>query len=75
MDNKNNMTIDDLAVMIKQEFNKVNKRFDKINERFDVIERSVDEIKMKMAYVAWQIDMNEVKERLLEVEKKVGIKK
>jgi tetrahydromethanopterin S-methyltransferase subunit G len=75
-------SVDDLAKIVKKGFDGVDKRFDKIEKRlvgvdgrFDRLEKSVDEIKMKMAYVAWQIDMKEVMERLAKVEKKVGIKK
>jgi hypothetical protein len=42
---KNNITIDDLAVIIKSEF-------DKTNSKIDDLKRDMDEVKLKFAYVA-----------------------
>lgn len=59
--------LDDLAIIVKKEFDQAT------NER-KAIKRDVEEIKMKFAYCAWQIDVEEIKKRVIAVEKKVGIK-
>lgn len=61
-------SIDDLAVIVKNEFEKAS------SERKEM-KRGVEEIKMKFAYSAWQIDVEELKKRVLNLEQKIGIKK
>jgi len=41
----NNMTIDDLAIIIKDEFDNVGGRFDKVNSRFDTIDTDIKDLK------------------------------
>lgn len=71
----NEVTINDLAVMIKKGFDDVDNKLNKMNERLKSVERSQDEIKLKFGYVAWAIDLEEVKKRLAVVEERAGIKK
>ncbi len=75
------ITLDDLAAMMKTEFDGINEKFDGINEkfdginekidaRFDELKRDLDEVKMKFAYVAWAIDLEELKKRVALLEEK-----
>ncbi len=64
-------TIDDLAVIINKEFEKTNK---KIEANHKDLKRDIAEIKLKFAYVAWAIDLEEIKQRVNVLEKKAGIK-
>jgi tetrahydromethanopterin S-methyltransferase subunit G len=69
------ITINDLGEMIKEGFDGVDKRFDKVENRLDNLERSMEEVKLKFAYVAWAIDVEELKKRVDLLEQKVGVKK
>ncbi len=64
-------TIDDLAVIINKEFEKTNK---KIEVNHKELKRDIAEIKLKFAYVAWTIDLEEIKQRVKVLENKTGIK-
>lgn len=44
----NNTTIDDLAIIVKGEFEKVNGRFDKVDGRFDKVDGRLDKIESSM---------------------------
>jgi len=77
-----NFTTDDLGTMIKKGFDGVDKRLDGVDKRLDKLEvgqkslkRDMEEIKLKFAYTAWQIDLEELKKRVAKVEQKIGIKK
>jgi hypothetical protein len=52
MPNNNDITNQELAMIIKESFDGVDKRFEKVENRLESLERGQDEIKMKMAYVA-----------------------
>ena len=60
-------SVDDLAAITKGEFEKASK------ERKE-LKRDMEEVKMKFAYTAWQIDVDELKKRMVAIEKKLGIK-
>jgi len=75
-----NLTINDLGGMIKDGFDGVNKQLNEVNKRLDKLEtgqkelkRDMDEVKMKFAYVAYAIDLDELKQRVKTLEKKAGI--
>jgi len=82
------ITIDDLAKIIKDEFDGVKNEFDGVKNEFDGVKnefakaakerkelkRNLEEIKLKFAYTAWQIDVEELKKRVAKVEQKIGIK-
>ncbi|MFH1662282.1 MAG: hypothetical protein ABIA02_04255 [Candidatus Falkowbacteria bacterium] len=72
---ENNITINDLAVMIKKGFDHVDEEIKEVKQEIKEVKRSQDEIKLKFGYVAWAIDLEEVKNRLAVVEGKVGVKK
>ena len=69
------ITIDDLAVIIKDEFDNVKSEFNKAAKERKEMKRSINEIKMKFAYTAWQIDVEDLKKRITKVEQKIGVKK
>ncbi len=76
------VTIDSLGTMIKKGFDGVDKRLDGVDKRLDKLaighkelKRDMEEIKLKFAYTAWQIDLEELKKRVAKVEQKIGIKK
>ncbi len=79
---KKNITLDELAVMIKHEFDGVHEKFDgkfdsldrKFTGKFNELKRDMEEIKLKFAYTAWAIDVEELKHRVMIIEKKLGVK-
>jgi hypothetical protein len=63
-------SIEDLAIITKGEFEKVDARFDKIDTRLDNTDRAMEEIKMKFAYTAWAIDLKDLERRVKLLEDK-----
>ena len=61
-------SVDGLAMIVNKEFSQASK------ER-KALKRDIEEIKLKFAYTAWQIDVEDLKKRMAKVEKKVGVKK
>lgn len=68
-------TNDELAAMIKKGFDGVDKKFKEAPAERNELERDMKEVKMKFAYTAWQIDMEELKKQVVVFEQKVKIKK
>lgn len=75
------ITIDGLAAIIKNEFDNVNGELNSIKGELKTaakdrkeMKRSLEEIKMKFAYTAWQIDVEDLKKRIAKVEQKIGVK-
>ena len=66
---------DNFAVIVKDGFNDQDKKFEQATKERKTLRRDLEEIKLKFAYTAWQIDLEEIKKRLVKVEKKVGVKK
>jgi hypothetical protein len=54
---------------------KMNGRFDILESRQDDLDRSMEEIKLKFAYTAWAIDLQELKLRVEKVEDRLKIKR
>ena len=75
---KKNVTLDDLGIMVKQGFDEVhqnmNKRFDKVDKRFDVVEQRLENVELKLSNVAYRFELEEVKQRVIVLEKKLGVK-
>jgi archaellum component FlaC len=71
---KKNITLDDLAGMVKSGFDGVEKRFDKIETRLGGLENGTEEIKLKLDQVAYRFEIEELDRRLKRVEAKMGIK-
>lgn len=74
-----NISTDDLAAMIQSEFDNIRSEFGNVNLRFDKVEadiaelkRGQEEIKLKFAYTAWAIDLEELKKRVKVLEDKLG---
>lgn len=85
MSNNNDFTINDLAGMIKdgfdqvdkrfeqvdKRFEQVDKRFEEVNQRLESLERDMQEVKLKFAYVAWAIDLENLKKRVIDLENRL----
>lgn len=69
------ITNEDLAMMIKEGFDKVDERFEKVENRLNVLEKGQEDIKMKLDNVVYRFEYNELVERIKVLEKKAGIKK
>lgn len=78
-DKKVDKKIDDLGIMVKNGFDevhqKMDKRFGNVDKRLDELKRDMDEVKLKFAYTAWAIDVEELKKRVFILEQKLGVKK
>jgi archaellum component FlaC len=69
------MTINDLAEMVKQGFDSVDKRFDTVDQRFDSmdnriasVENSLEDIKLRLNEVAFQFQVNDHEKRIKNLE-------
>lgn len=89
---KQKMTLDNLAILIQQEFiaskkgmhngfGKVYERFNKIDDEIswihgtlELIQREITDIKKKLENVIYRHEFEKLKDRIEEIEKKVGIK-
>lgn len=83
---KKNITLDDLAGMVKRGFDGVDKRFNETAKKGDIdrIESALrnfreenalehEEIKLRLSQVAYRFELEEMDKRLKRVEAKVGI--
>lgn len=85
---RKNITINDLAGMVKKGFDGVDKRFDGVDKRFDGVDKRFnnvearlrnledgqEEIKLKLDQVAYRFEVVELQKRLKRVEARLGIK-
>lgn len=78
---KKNITLDNLAGMIKRGFDEntkehqqLFKRFDKTDARLESLENGQEEIKLKLDRVAYRFEVEELDRRLKRVEAKLGLK-
>jgi hypothetical protein len=75
---KKNVTLDDLAGMVKRGFDGVDKRLDRIEKAFKEFreENSLEheEIKLRLNQVAYRFELEEIDRRLKRVEAKLGLK-
>lgn len=74
---KNNITIDDLAVMVAKGFGHVEKRFEKMDKRFDAMDERFDVMderftKIDQTLYEMQSDILTIKERLNKIEQVLG---
>lgn len=72
-----NVTIDDLARMVKSGFDSVDKRFDGVDGKFigiekrlDNLERGQEDIKLRLDNVAYRFELLELQRRVELLEKK-----
>ena len=73
--------LDDLAVMVKDGFDQVDKRFDQVDKQFNHLEKVVDtlekgqeEIKLRLDNVAYCFELVELQKRVEILEKKISFK-
>lgn len=75
---KKNITLDNLAGMIKRGFDGVDKRFEKVEKQLKNFreENSLEheEIKLRLSQVAYRFELEEMDKRLKRVEAKLGLK-
>ena len=69
-----NITLNDLAVMVKRGFDGVDEKFDKMENRLENLENGQEEIKLKLDHVAYRFEVEELDRRLRRVESKIGLK-
>ena len=83
MKKKKEMSIDDLAIIIKKSFyyvekrfngvdkrfNNIDKRFDKVEKRFDSLEIGQEEIKQKFNFTVHRFELKELEYRVEKLEK------
>ena len=81
--NKQNITLDKLAGMIKRGFDETAKKTD-VDRRFEEVDSAIknlreenslehEEIKLRLSQVAYRFELEEIDKRLKRVEAKVGI--
>jgi len=70
---KKNITVDDLAAMVAQGFNSIDKRFDGVDGRLKSLEDGQEEIKIRLDNVPYKFEMKELEKRVSFIEKKTGI--
>jgi len=75
---KKNITIDELGMMVKHGFDDVqqgmNNRFDKIDKEIKELKQGQENIELKLSNVAYRFELEEVKQRVIILEKKLGVK-
>ncbi len=66
-----NITIDELAGIIKNEFDNVNKQFDNVNKQLKELKQGHENIELRLANVAYRFELEEVKEMVKILRKQV----
>ena len=78
---KENITIDDLAIMVQKGFNEMAKksdmdlRFEQIDKKFDKIEKDLSIIKSQLAGVVYKPDFDKLEMRVEYLENILALKK
>ena len=72
------LTIDDLGIMVKQGFDEVHQEmkygFDKVGREIKELKQGQENIELKLSNVAYRFELEEVKQRVIVLEKKLGVK-
>lgn len=68
----NNVTNEDLAMMIKKGFDGVDGRFDRVEQDIKLLKQGHEEIKLRQDGVAYRFEVDEIKARLQKVENKLA---
>ncbi len=68
---KKDITINDLAIMIRQGFVENDRRFTKLEQGQTKLEQGQEEIKMRLTNVVYSFDMIELQKRVMKLEDKV----
>jgi len=71
-ENKNEITIDDLAQMVQGGFNDVNERFDGVDKRLDRLERGQEEIKLELVNTPYRFGLTDLQRRVEVLEGRAG---
>lgn len=81
MKKNTDITLNDLALMVKQGFDAVDKRFESVDERFESIdnrlenlEKGQEEIKLRLDNVAYRFELLELEQRVHYLEKLLKVK-
>lgn len=76
----NDMTIDELAQLIKgefdrvdQRFEKIDQRFEKIDQRFDKVDERLEAIELKMTNVAYRFEVDDLGNQLNSLTRRVEV--
>jgi len=67
------VTIEDLAVMIKKGFDSVDERFNKVEKELKELRAGQEDIVLRLDNVAYRFELNELKQRVFVLEQKAGI--
>jgi len=70
MNKKKEMSIDDLAMMIKREFDNVGERFDNVEEHLDKLEFGQKDMKSELNFMVHKFELKELEYRVEKLEKK-----
>lgn len=74
MPDKKISTIEDLAIMLQDEFASFHKRFDSLTDEILTIKIDIEHLKSTQANVAYRFEIEGLEKRLEKVEEKLGIK-
>lgn len=81
MENKD-ITMNELAVMVKNGFDNVDERFNQVDERFNQVEGRLDRLESnqrailtKLEEVVYKSELDQLKERVRIIEQAIDIKK
>lgn len=75
MPKKKEITIDDLAGMIKKGFDGVDVKFKKVENKLHNLEQGQEDIKLRLCNVAYRFELQDLEERLFKCERKLGLAK
>ena len=70
-----NITINELAGMVKTGFDEIGKQFEIVKNRLTALERGQEDIKLRLGQFAFNIDVQEVKRKMELLEKHCYAKK
>ncbi len=75
------LTIDDLGIMVKHGFDEMDKNFNNMHKdikemRGDIkgLKQGQENIELKLSNVAYRFELEDVKQRVIVLEKKLGVK-
>jgi polyhydroxyalkanoate synthesis regulator phasin len=66
--------IEDLAVLVQNEFLAVNKKIDELKNEVLEIKADLENIKLRMGEMVFRFEIQDIEKRLRKLEEKVGLK-
>lgn len=69
------LTIDDLGTMVKHGFDEMDNNFKEIRGDIKNLKQGQENIELKLSNVAYRFELEEVKQRVMVLEQKLGVKK